>query len=396
MEDTKSSKQYDDEEEFHDALDDFTFYDCLETFPEPIESNVDASISAGNPNPSPGDKALSREGLRRRRSHSHHKPSGADSMEFSKLSSSESVDNYLRERKIRLSRKIQEYENKLEDPGSLEIKHSSVSESPKVVLGGQKDETIEEHSTITDANANARDDLVRDESNLREGHEANSSLLFTFAGIVIKSISFQIYLLVNFFMFPIRLVYYLYMLVFNPFGLLKLCKGYLIRKMKGIWNLVFGIVSEYMYEWLKEHRAIWKLGLKCGWGLLWSAYVCAVLVGLLVSAFVVGGILIRVLVEEPIRMKRSLNFDYLEKSPVAFVPIITHGELNHVMYLVEKPEILKASGSRVIPRDHRLKVTVSLTLPESEYNQHLGVFQVCVQCCYIGLVLATVINMFLC
>ncbi|KAI3466774.1 hypothetical protein Pfo_023437 [Paulownia fortunei] len=376
MEDTKSSAQYDDEEEFHDALDDFTFYDCLQTFPEPIESNGDVSVSAGNPNPSPGDKDLPRAGLRRRRSHSHHKSSGADSMELSKLSSSVSLENYLnsRERKIRLSRKIKEYENKLENSGSLEIIHSS--ECPRVVLGGEKDEKNEEHSTITDANDNTREDLVRDESNLRESHDTNSSLLLTLAGIVIKSISFQIYLLVNFFMFPIWLVYFLYMLVFNPFGLLKRCRENLIQKLKRIWNLVYEVVSQFTYEWLKEHRAIWKLGLKCGWGLLWSAYVCAVLVGLLVSAFVMGGILIRVLVEEPIKMKRSLNFDYMEKSPVAFVPIITHLELSHDICLGEKPEIGKASGSRVIPPNHKLKVTVSLTLPESEYNQNLGIFQV--------------------
>ncbi|KAL1567443.1 seipin-2-like [Salvia divinorum] len=140
---------------------------------------------------------------------------------------------------------------------------------------------------------------------------------------------------------------------------------------------MFGIVSEYVYEWLKEQRAIWKLGLKCGWGLLWSAYVCSVLVGLLVSAFVMGGVLIKVVVEEPIRMSRSLNFDYSEKSPVALVPIMSNAKMNgDVRHFMEKPEVLKAGESRAVPRDHGVHVTVSLTLPESEYNQHLGMFQV--------------------
>ncbi|KAH6776766.1 hypothetical protein C2S52_014327 [Perilla frutescens var. hirtella] len=354
MEETKSSAQLDDdEEEFLDSLDEFEFFDCREAFCDPIESNGDESISDPGPNQSPEEKSPPPAILRRRRSRSNKKSSGADSTESANLGSSESVDRYLRERKVLRSKKLEGYEKGLDDS--------------KVAL--QKNETSEVKSTVTDANAVARDD----ESNSRGSDESNSSLLFTLAGIVIKPISFQIHLIVKIFMFTIRLAYYSYMIVFNPLGLLMLFRGYLIQEMKKIWNLVFGIVSEYVYEWLKEQRAIWKLGLKCGWGLLWSAYVCAVLVGLLVSAFVMGGILIKVVVEEPIRMSRGLNFDYSAKSPVAFVPIMSNVKL---MHLVEKPEILKADGSRAVPRDHRMQVTVSLTLPESEYNQHLGIFQI--------------------
>ncbi|PIN06694.1 hypothetical protein CDL12_20757 [Handroanthus impetiginosus] len=376
MEDTKSNIQYDVQEEFLDAFDDFPFYDCIETFSEPIDSNGDVSTSAGNSNPYPRDKALSRAGLRRRRSSSHRKSSGDDSMELSEPSSSVSLDDYLnsRDKKIRLSQKVEEYEHKLENSGSLETGDSL--ECPEGVLGGAKDEKNEEHSTVTDVNDNTREDPPRDESNVRESEDTNSSLLLTLADLVIKSISLQSYLLFKLFLLPIWLGYYLYMLVFNPFGLLKGCREYLIQKMKRSLNLMCKIVSHFMYEWLKEHRAIWKLGMKCGWGLLWSAYVCAVLVGLFVSAFVMGGILIRLVVEDPIRMKRSLNFDYTEKSPVAFVPIIKHQGSSHDIYLGEKPEFVKAIGSRVIPPNSKLKVTVTLMLPESEYNRNLGIFQV--------------------
>ncbi|KAL8507205.1 hypothetical protein ACS0TY_017930 [Phlomoides rotata] len=373
MEDTKSIKQVRGEEEFHDSLDGLPFDDCLDTFSESIESNSEASITDGNTNPSPEDNALPSEGIRRR-SHSQCRSSTSDSSELSNISSSESVDNCSGERKAKHPRKIRDCEKKFGKEDSLETKSSSESKSEH---GVEKNETNEEHSTISDANADARGDLGEVESNLRGSDDANSSLLFTLAGIVIRSISFQFSLLVKSFMFPVYFVYYLYMLVFNPFGLVKnLCCGYLFQNMKRIWNFLFGIVSEFMFEWLKEHRAIWKMGLKCGWGLLWSAYVCAVLVGLLVSAFVMGGILIRVVVEDPIRIKNGLNFNYLQKSPVAIVPILPQAKLNHDMYLVEKTEILKASQTRVLPYNHRLKVTVSLTLPESEYNQRLGIFQV--------------------
>lgn len=360
MEETTSSSQFDDDgEEFHDALDDFEFFDCCETFYDPIESNGDESISDPGRNLSLEEKSPPPAVLRRRRSRSNKKPFGADWTESAKLSLSESMDEHLRERKVLHTRNHKEYENGLDDSNVV----------------SQNNEMSEEKSTVTDANAVACDD----ESNLGGSDESNSGLLFTLAGIVIKPISFQIHLIVKIFMFTIRLAYYSYMIVFNPLGLLMLFRGYFIQKIKKIWNLVFGIVSEYVYEWLKEQRAFWKLGLKCGWGLLWSAYVCSVLVGLLVSAFLMGGILIKVVVEEPIRMTRSLNFDYSEKSPEAFVPIMSNVKMNRdVMHLVEKPEILKADGSRVVPRDHGVQVTVSLTVPESEYNQHLGIFQVCV------------------
>ncbi|KAK4386525.1 Seipin-2 [Sesamum angolense] len=314
MEDKKSSTGNDDEEEFHDALDDVSVYDCVETLSQIIQSSADVSISAGNHNPLTGDKALRRAGLRCRRSHSHHKSSSADSVELSKLSSFVSLENCFnsRERKRRLSRKIEEHEDKLENLGSLEI--TKTLESPRGVLGEGNDEKNEEHSTLTDAKDNLHDDLSKLER--KPSQKFKSYMDFSW-------FSDKVHQLPNLF------------------------------------------VCQNFYD---SHM--------CGWGLLWSAYVCAVLVGLLVSAFVMAGILIRVLVEEPVRMRRSLNFDYREKSPTAFVPMITYSELSHDIYLWENPEIMKASVSRVIPPNQKLKVTVSLTLPESEYNQHLGIFQV--------------------
>ncbi|KAG8365576.1 hypothetical protein BUALT_Bualt18G0119800 [Buddleja alternifolia] len=379
MEEAKSSTQIDNVEEFHDVFDDFPFYDCVEAFREPIESDGETSVTAGKIDSSAGDKALPRQTLRRRRSFAHHKSTGGDSAAPLKVSSSVNLENYLssRERRIRFSRNVKEYEKKLgnsKDSASSEIRRES--ECSRGDLGGEKDEKNEEHSTLTDLNNDIREDLVRDESNVRERNDTDSSLLLTLVDIVIRCISFQIYMFVGLFTFPVSFVYYLYMFVFNPFELLRRCREYLIQKAKGIWSFLCEIVSPFVYEWLKEHQAIWKLGLKCGWGLLWSGYVCSVLVGLLVTAFVMGGILIKVVVEEPIRMQRSLNFDYTEKSPVAFVPIITPMELSRDIYFAEKPEIWKASRSRVIPPNHKLKVTVSLTLPESDYNQNLGIFQV--------------------
>ncbi|XP_073017303.1 seipin-2-like [Primulina eburnea] len=364
MEDAKLVTQYEVEDEFHEALDDFPFYDCEETFfPGGMESCGDVSTSDDN-------KTMPPETLRRRGSHAHSKSSVADSIKSSKLSSSVSSENYLnsRERNSKLSSRIKERELKCG------------TEGVKDAVRGENTRNNEGSSSCTDANGRRGDeDLVRKESNLGENNgnqDANSSVLDLLARLVIKAISFQFDLSVKFFMFPIWLTYYLFMVVFNPFGVLKRVKRFLVRKMKIIWDLMRENVSPLVYEWFKEHHAIWKLGLKCGWGLLWSCYVCFVLVGLLVSSFVISGLLIRRLVEEPIGIKRNLNFDYTEKSPLAFVPIIAYPELSHETYLAEKPESVKGGGSRAIPANHKLQVTVLLTLPESDYNQNLGIFQV--------------------
>ncbi|XP_047951061.1 seipin-2-like isoform X2 [Salvia hispanica] len=363
MEEAKSSAQFgDDEDEYQDAVDEFEFYDCRENFSDSIESNRDESIS----DPSPvsvesnlEDKSPPPTVLRRRRSLSSKKSFRDDTAESAKLGTRENVDKYLRERKVSLSRKFEGYEKALEDT--------------KLAL--RRNEMNEEESTVTDALATAPGEELGFRGS--DDSDSDSNLLLKLAGIVIKPIAIQIDLLVKIVTFTIRLAYYSYMIVFNPLGLLLGFRGFLIQQLKKIWNLTFGIVSEYVYEWLKEQRAALKLGMKCGWGLLWSAYVCSVLVGLLVSAFLMGGVLIKMVVEEPITMTRSLNFDYSEKSPVAFVPIMSNVKMNRDMrHFVEKPGIFKASGSRVVPRDHGVQITVSLTLPESEYNQHLGMFQV--------------------
>ncbi|CAA2933777.1 seipin-2-like [Olea europaea subsp. europaea] len=75
-------------------------------------------------------------------------------------------------------------------------------------------------------------------------------------------------------------------------------------------------------------------------------------------------------------MKGSLNFDYTKKSPVAFLPIIACPEASQDAYLVKNPEIGKVGGLRVIPPNHKLQVNILLTMPESDYNQNLGIFQV--------------------
>ncbi|KAG9158847.1 hypothetical protein Leryth_017882 [Lithospermum erythrorhizon] len=105
-------------------------------------------------------------------------------------------------------------------------------------------------------------------------------------------------------------------------------------------------------------------------GVLWAGYVSIVLVGLLFVAFMMGGVVVRGVVEEPLRIKETLNFDYTEKSPVAYVPLLVMGE-----YKENVDEVGSIGGGRVMPPNRKLQATVSLKLPESDYNRNLGNFQ---------------------
>ncbi|CAH8373281.1 unnamed protein product [Eruca vesicaria subsp. sativa] len=78
-----------------------------------------------------------------------------------------------------------------------------------------------------------------------------------------------------------------------------------------------------------------------------------VLFAMLVSAFMISGFVITLLTHEPLVVKESLSFDYTKNSPEAYVAI-----------------------TRVNTPNHRTEISVLMTLPESEYNRNLGMFQV--------------------
>ncbi|XP_022926564.1 seipin-2-like isoform X2 [Cucurbita moschata] len=157
--------------------------------------------------------------------------------------------------------------------------------------------------------------------------------------------------------------------------MLILGRAYVTGKLFGFCELVTAVVSPLISERLKEPKSLWKAGLRCVWGFLWSAYVCIILCGLLISALIFGGFLMRFLVQEPVKIKEVLNFDYTKHSPEAYMPILPDSDVLYGRNCKENVVSGKIQ-SRVIPHHHHLQAIVSLTLPESEYNRNLGVFQV--------------------
>jgi len=107
---------------------------------------------------------------------------------------------------------------------------------------------------------------------------------------------------------------------------------------------------------------------------------------MLLTAFLGANLVMRRVVEEPLQIVRELNFDYTKPSPDAFVAIDSRGTV-HCPSLVSggNDKFGRQLGSRAVSTNHRLQLVISLTLPESDYNRKLGMFQVLLCCLVHGI-----------
>ncbi|XP_027353412.1 seipin-1 [Abrus precatorius] len=104
---------------------------------------------------------------------------------------------------------------------------------------------------------------------------------------------------------------------------------------------------------------------KLGLCFLSAAYVCMVLILVLILATVVGVGLVRLWVEEPVFVKESLHFDYTEAHPTA---MFLFGGVSTVKGHIKKKHIS-------VPVGRTFCATLVLVMPESDFNRDLGVFQ---------------------
>ncbi|WOK92883.1 seipin-2-like isoform X1 [Canna indica] len=198
------------------------------------------------------------------------------------------------------------------------------------------------------------------------------------ADFVIRAVFFQITLLINFIKLPFWLLYYSFLLVADPFGTLRRATGAAKVRFTGAFKGLFGKVLPSAFERVTGHQEAGKLVARLAWGCFWSLYVCFMLFGLLTVSFLGGGLIVRRVVEEPVHMTEELSFDYTKASPQALVPIPSYGGCS---VSGEKFDVTTTSQNvwRLVPPNQKLQLTISLTLPESNYNRNLGVFQVRVE-----------------
>ncbi|KAK1557834.1 hypothetical protein Q3G72_032791 [Acer saccharum] len=330
----------DDDDEFFDAFDDFLFYDCNSTDQSHPSTSVSNEIPAST---------LRRRSLSRRRTE----------VDDSKTSFGE--------------RSYKSYRKSIEN--EIDLERKSESSTVRRADSAPHVSVENEESTVTTENDIRVSDSAESVDSLGESLES-SSLLVYLAGLVIKAVSFQFNLLISFVLFPIRVLFFSYMIIVDPFRTIKRGKEFLLLKLYNLCKFICGSVSPLVSGWLKEHESIWKLVFRIGWGLFWAIYVGFILCGLLVFSILISGLFMRYLVEEPIQIKETLNFDYKENSPVALIPLTSCYGASCGVKCEENKGSWLSSESRVIPIGHKLQVTVILTLPESEYNRNLGVFQV--------------------
>lgn len=206
--------------------------------------------------------------------------------------------------------------------------------------------------------------------------DPSSNLFQSIARLGINSIGFPINFFIRFITYPMWFLFNYVMFYIDPFRKFRAGKIVISWILPKVWDRV----SPSLYTWLKERKIIRKVALHCGRGFLRLIYVCCILLGLLISALVISGFMMKYLTEEPITKREVLNFDYTKRSPVAYVPLIScsgvgvgsgsHWEKN----MADN----KGMGERFIPTKRKVQVMVSLLVPESEYNKNLGVFQVSV------------------
>ncbi|KAK7359173.1 hypothetical protein VNO77_01121 [Canavalia gladiata] len=243
------------------------------------------------------------------------------------------------------------------------------SPSPNVAT-----EERNEESTLTTAeNDDGPGDSV---DSVAEFGDSPSNSLEYVAGLVIRAIVFQIKVFIMLMKCPMLFLLHACMLFVDPFGTIRKGKGFLTGILGRVWYCVCGCIGPSAQGWFKERKSLWNVTFRCGWGLLWSIYVCCILFALLVFSFGVSGFLVKCLVEKPFQMRQVLNFDYTKQSPVAFVPIISCAGVGGGQDYENDIEVGGWMSKRVIPADQKVQVTVSLLVPESGYNTDLGIFQI--------------------
>ena len=89
-------------------------------------------------------------------------------------------------------------------------------------------------------------------------------------------------------------------------------------------------------------------------GVAAAAYVLMVLIAAMVAAAVIGFGLVNSWAEQPVYVKESVQFDYSDAHPTA---------------------LLTFTNGPAVPPGHTVFVTLSLLMPDSDYNRDVGIFQ---------------------
>ncbi|KAG1360919.1 seipin-2 [Cocos nucifera] len=323
-----------DETELDDRSSPDPFFDALDSFsPEETLEPIPPPESIAN-RPRDGIHAPSPAALRRRRPASWRIPAAGvkDSSSSDSPSSSTSVRESRTE--ILLTLKDQEV---WEAPDNS----SSTLTSDQISSGRDRKMETSLQSLAT-SGAPVR------ESPPFDGGSPPQGILVFIVGFAIKAVAFQLSLLISSVTFPIWLLHGSFLLLINPFGTLRRARVAIQERALRLWKGLMGKVIPFVFERLESQQ---------GWG-SWRRG---------------GSLLMGRAVEPPLQMTEDLNFDYTKPSPEALVLV---GSCNGGSASGGKFGAWEHGGWRLVPPNHEMQLTISLTLPESDYNRNLGMFQV--------------------
>ncbi|KAI3680848.1 hypothetical protein L6452_35625 [Arctium lappa] len=359
--------------EFHDAIEEFPFVDAsnsLESEQSLFSSELDSSkyeeatvstVSVLSEHSPESPSSPSSAGLRHRRLVSQRSDKGFSQSQFFINNPDGLIDFDPHGATVSPRKKCERSWSLKDDEKSNGNLNSGTVDLSSVSDGRQVNDETDVSSVITSVNGGER---INDEYTTSDSPISVTYLLFTLAELVIKAVGFQSKFLATSVTFPIWLMHSSYMFVTDPFELMMHGRNCVLASVSWTINLL-----------TEKNDSRWKLCFRVGWGLLWLAYCGFILIALLVPALLLSGVMMKWIVQEPIRITEELTFDYSRDAPVAFVPVISCPDSSS-LELSEKSKIGSRVESRVIPYGHELQATVSLTLPESDYNRNLGIFQV--------------------
>jgi len=346
---------------FLDALPHCPFNHCPATADTSPESSAEASILSdlNPPSPTPATTV-------RRRPTRRHSPARE-----SKKNGSDDSSPTVPGASLWSDRNLETPKENEDSPEKCDSNQKKLRSSPSPSVASEEGN---EESTLTSAE---NDDRATDSADSAvEIGNSPINLLDYVTGLVIRAIVFQINAFFVLVKCPVWLTVHAFMFFIDPFGAIRMGKGLLVDILGRVLCGVCGCIGSSAQGWLKEHKSLWNVAFRCGWGLLWSVYVCCILCALLVCSLVVSGILVKSLVEKPFQMSQGFNFDYTKQSPFALVPVMSCDNVGMGHDSGTNVAVGKRMGRRVIPANQKVEVTVSLVVPESEYNTNLGIFQV--------------------
>ncbi|KAG0453187.1 hypothetical protein HPP92_025851 [Vanilla planifolia] len=238
--------------------------------------------------------------------------------------------------------------------------------------GDSPNSTFTTDQTVTGMHRDQEASSRRDEPSASSHEYPAQNLLVSFADLVIEVILFQVHMLMKCLTLPIWFSHNALLFVFDPLGTIRRAGDGVKERMLWVCKVILGFLSPLLSQMLGSQHDFSKLAGRIAWGCFWSFYVGSVLFGLLMTSFFGASLLMSRIVEEPLHMIRDLNFDYTSTSPHALVPLMPCDRAG--CSLVSDAKVV--FGRRYIPPNQKVKLTISLTLPESDYNRNLGVFQV--------------------